>query len=72
MAVIKVKDGEPLGGGRIDTAAVFNSVIQEKTDIDFNSREYNEGKSMQNEGPDDYDRHGEGEPPIHGPDDIPF
>ena len=29
-AVCKIEDGEPIGGGRINTAEVFNSVLQEK------------------------------------------
>jgi len=46
-AVCKVDDGDPLGGGRIDTASAFNSIIKEKETFvdnppDFNSKEYNE------------------------------
>lgn len=55
-AVCKVADGEPLGGGRINTSEVFNEVLQERdTFIDsppnFNEREYNE-TGQQNEIPE--------------------
>jgi|GEM_PF-1265726 len=54
-AICKIEDGEPLGGGRINTAEVFGSIIQESDDFttsppDFNSRKYNE-LGQQNEFP---------------------
>ena len=85
-AVCKIEDGQPLGGGRVDTGEVFNSVIQEKEEIDFDNREYNETGQQNDpvrgrphpdyEYPED---HGREEPPIHGsggysrePNGIPF
>ena len=45
-AVCKVADGDPLGGGRIDTASAFNSIIKERETFQNNppmdSQEYNE------------------------------
>ena len=45
-AVCKVADGDPLGGGRIDTASAFNSIIKERETFQNNppmdSKEYNE------------------------------
>ena len=59
-AVCKVEDGEPLGGGRINTADVFNGIIQEK-DTFLNSEPFNNGN--------DYEPPQE---PVLEPDDIPF
>lgn len=67
-AVCKIEDSEHLGGGRIDTGAVFSGIIQERTEIDFNSREYNE-KGQWNETPQEPPS---GIDPMDVRDDIPF
>jgi hypothetical protein len=45
-AVCKISDGDPIGGGRVDTSSVFQKYIKEKTTFsdsaDMYSREYNE------------------------------
>jgi len=69
-AVCKINDGPPIGGGRIDTAEVFGSVLKDKETfmdnppIDMNGRDYNELGQMNYDPPQ--------EPSIHGEDDIPF
>jgi hypothetical protein len=43
LAICKVEDGEPLGSGMVNPKDVFGDVIQQRQEVDFNSREYNEG-----------------------------
>ena len=40
QAVCKIKDGDPIGGGRVNPKEVFGSLIKDRPD--FGSREYNE------------------------------
>jgi len=49
LAICKIEDGEPLGSGMVDVKNVFGDVIQQRQEVDFNSREYNE-LGQQNEG----------------------
>lgn len=72
-AVCKIADGEPLGGGMVNTNEVFGNFIQEKDSFmenppDFNSREYNEGQGQQN----DWEYDEPPQEPVQEPDDIPF
>jgi len=84
-AVCKIEDGPPLGGGRVDTATAFNSVIKERETFqdnppDFNSKEYNEtGQQGQSGnriiGPDQdpWEKQEPREPGVDAEDDgIPF
>jgi hypothetical protein len=70
QAVCKVEDGEPIGGGMVNTKEVFGNIIQPRPTVDFNSREYNEGPGQQGE---EWGDKGDG-PPIDNEDDseIPF
>ena len=58
-AVCKVEDGEPLGGGRVNTAEVFSGILQEK-DTFLNTEPF---QGMDYEPPQE---------PVLEPDDIPF
>ena len=77
-AVCKQEDGEPLGGGRVNTSEVFQSVLQEKPQVERVMGGYGEmGDKFPNDEPTYPEDHGTEEPPIHGPipdqdEDIPF
>jgi hypothetical protein len=48
-AVCKVADGPPLGGGRIDTSEVFNSVLVEKEKFENSIPDYDPDSARQDE-----------------------
>ena len=42
QAICKISDGEPLGGGKVNTKAVFESYLKERPENPFETREFNE------------------------------
>ena len=42
QAVCKISDGEPLGGGKVNTKSVFGSFLKDRPETAFESQEYNE------------------------------